>query len=152
MVGQGGVECDIIKRRPVGLRACSSPHWVRGGWGPARDRSRRTERAIPDAFKTLPVFNGGRVGGKDVRLLFYRSDYSCISCMYVHVKKAHNEITRCGASLPCQPDPADATYMVGGCGAGCGVAGGDPISLGHVAHRVGQGLFTLVTARPADPL
>ena len=54
MVGQGGVPVCDIKRRPVGPRACSSLHWVRGGWEPARDRPRRAyKRDFPDASKTL---------------------------------------------------------------------------------------------------
>ena len=62
MVGQGGVvECDI-KRRPVDPRACSPPHWVRGGWGPARDRPGRAYWVIQDASQTVIPLKGIRVG------------------------------------------------------------------------------------------
>ena len=62
---QGGVVVCDIKRRPVDLRACSPPHWVRGGWGPARDRSRRASVAML-ALVRSPISDRGS-GGKGVK-------------------------------------------------------------------------------------
>ena len=42
--------------------AVHSTDWVRGGWGPARDRPRRAKRAIPDASQILVPLYGTRVG------------------------------------------------------------------------------------------
>ena len=77
MVGQGGVPVCDIKRRTVGLLACSPPHWVRGGGGQlgtgrggptgrfrGRVQNPTTGRSKPyhRSFKTLPPVTGTVTG------------------------------------------------------------------------------------------
>ena len=67
MVGQGGVPVYDIKRRPVDPRACSSLHWVHGGWGLARDPGHGGPNEV-DSGRVADPKRAQRVqGGKGVK-------------------------------------------------------------------------------------